>query len=280
MRLHFTKMHGTGNDFVVIDAVNQSLPQDGLPFPEAVLKRLGDRHFGIGFDQMLVVQPDDEADFRYRIFNSDGSEVAQCGNGARCFAHFVRAKGLTDKRDIRVRTAAGEMLLSITDDDRVTVMMGKPRWQPAAIPLLADKEQDRYTLELDGETYEVGAVGLGNPHCVLRVDDVDTAPVRELGAKLEHHPAFPERVNVGFLQVVDRTRARLRVFERGAGETLACGSGACAAIVCGQRLGWLDPQVDVVLRGGEVTIRHDATGDDAIYLTGPTAHVFDGYIDL
>lgn len=278
MHLKFTKMHGLGNDFVVIDAINQPLPTVGLPFSQALLKRLGDRHFGVGFDQLLIVQPDANADFRYRIFNSDGSEVSQCGNGARCFARFVHERGLTSKREIRVVTASGPLLLLLQDDGQVTVDMGAPRWAPADIPLAMAGEADRYALDVDGSQVQVAAVGLGNPHCVLLVDDVNTAPVASLGPKLESHPLFPERVNVGFMQVVNRTHIRLRVFERGAGETLACGSGACAAVVCGQRLGLLDNPVRVDLPGG--SLRIDYTGTGGIRMTGPAETVYDGSIDL
>jgi diaminopimelate epimerase len=278
MHLKFTKMHGLGNDFVVIDGINQPLPSVGLPFAKADLQRLADRHFGIGFDQLLIVQPDANADFRYRIFNSDGSEVSQCGNGARCFARFVHDHGLTAKRDIRVLTAAGPLLLLLQDDGQVTVDMGAPRWAPAEIPLAMVSEADRYALDVDGESHQVAAVGLGNPHCVLLVDDVDTAPVATLGPKLESHPLFPERVNAGFMQVVSRNHIRLRVFERGAGETLACGSGACAAVVCGQRLGLLDNPVRVDLPGGSLHISYDGTG--GIRMTGPAETVYDGQIEL
>lgn len=278
MHLKFTKMHGLGNDFVVIDGISQPLPTVGLPFAQDVLRRLGDRHFGVGFDQLLIVQPDTDADFRYRIFNSDGSEVSQCGNGARCFARFVHERGLTSKREIRVLTAAGPLLLQLQDDDQVTVDMGAPRWAPADIPLIMATEAERYTLDVDGSTYQLAAVGLGNPHCVLLVDDVDTAPVASLGPQLESHPLFPERVNVGFMQVVNRQHIRLRVFERGAGETLACGSGACAAVAAGQRLGLLDNPVRADLRGGSLHI--DYTGAGGIRMTGPATSVYDGVIDL
>lgn len=278
MRIAFSKMHGLGNDFMVIDAINQPLPHDGLPFPEATLKQLGDRHFGVGFDQLLIVQPDDEADFRYRIFNADGSEVHQCGNGARCFARFVYERGLTDKREIPVVTAAGAMHLLLQDDGQVTVDMGAPRWQPTAIPFTADKEADQYALDVNGETLHVAAVGLGNPHAVLLVDDVTTAPVASLGPLIESHPLFPERVNAGFMEVVSRSHIRLRVYERGAGETLACGSGACAAVVCGQRLGLLDDTVTAELRGGNLHISYNGQG--GIQMTGPGTFVFDGEIEV
>ncbi|MGB1466669.1 MAG: diaminopimelate epimerase [Alcanivorax nanhaiticus] len=256
MNLRFTKMHGLGNDFMVIDGISQSLPESGLPFPEDEIRRLGSRHFGVGFDQMLIVQPvqGGEADFRYRILNADGSEVSQCGNGARCFARFVREQGLTDKNEVVVETAAGQMTLSLTEDDQVTVNMGAPRWAPQDIPMAANEEADSYFLVSGTQAWEVGAVGLGNPHCTLLVENVDTAPVETAGPLLESHEQFPERVNVGFMQVVSRTEVRLRVYERGAGETLACGSGACAAVVIGQRRGLLDQQVTVHLPGGSLQI--------------------------
>ncbi|KZX81997.1 diaminopimelate epimerase, partial [Alcanivorax sp. HI0011] len=196
MNLRFTKMHGLGNDFMVIDGIRQSLPETGVPFSADEIRRLGDRHFGVGFDQMLIVQPARSAgaDFRYRILNADGSEVSQCGNGARCFARFVRDHGLTDKAEIVVETAAGQMTLAVTDDEQVTVDMGAPRWAPDAIPLIAKAEQDTYFLIADNNAYEVGAVGLGNPHCTLLVENVDTAPVNTLGPLLERHEQFPERV--------------------------------------------------------------------------------------
>lgn len=278
MRLNFTKMHGLGNDFVVIDAVTQPLPTSGLPLSLATLRRLGDRHFGIGFDQLLIVQPDDAADFRYRIFNSDGSEVHQCGNGARCFARFVRDQGLIDNNVIRVVTASGPLVLELTADGQVTVDMGAPRWEPAAIPLAVDAQADSYALDIGSGCLQIGAVGLGNPHSVLPVEDVDTAPVASLGPRIESHPLFPERVNAGFMQVVDRQHIRLRVYERGAGETLACGSGACAAVVVGQRLGLLDNPVQVDLRGGSLHI--DYSGAGGIRMTGPAETVYDGVIEV
>lgn len=278
MQLRFSKMHGLGNDFMVMDGIRQPLPADGLPMPAARIRQLADRHFGIGFDQLLVVQPAlaEGVDFRYRIFNADGSEVSQCGNGARCFARFVREQGLTDKHDIRVETASGQMTLHVTDDEQVTVNMGPPRWQPADIPLRADSEADTYVLIAGQQGYEVSAVGLGNPHCVLLTEDIATAPVASVGPLLESHADFPERVNVGFMQVVSRDHIKLRVFERGAGETLACGSGACAAVVCGQRRGLLDEHVRVDLPGG--TLRVHYSGRDGILMTGPATHVYDGSV--
>ncbi len=280
MNLRFTKMHGLGNDFMVIDGIRQSLPEDGLPLSADAIRRLGSRHFGVGFDQMLVVQParDGGADFRYRILNADGSEVSQCGNGARCFARFVRDQGLTDKQDIVVETAAGQMTLSVTADDQVTVDMGAPRWAPQDIPMLAKAEADSYILVSGTQAWEVGAVGLGNPHCTLLVENVDTAPVETVGPVLESHEQFPERVNVGFMQVVSRNEIRLRVYERGAGETLACGSGACAAVVIGQRRGLLDERVTVHLPGGSLCIEYAGTG--GIRMTGPASHVYDGTIEI
>lgn len=262
MTLQFSKMHGLGNDFMVIDGVRQNLPGNDLPLPAERIRTLADRHFGIGFDQLLVVQPASApgVDFRYRIFNADGSEVNQCGNGARCFARFVRDQGLTDKDSIRVETAAGQMTLNLTDDGEVTVDMGAPRWAPKDIPLNASEEADTYFIVAGKQAFEVGAVGLGNPHCVLLVENVDTAPVETVGPLLESHPDFPERVNVGFMQIVDRGHIRLRVFERGSGETLACGSGACAAVVVGQRRGFLDDTVQVDLPGGSLSICYTGQG--------------------
>lgn len=280
MNLRFAKMHGLGNDFMVIDAVNQPLPTSGLPFAAETIRQLADRHMGVGFDQMLIVQPaqSEGADFRYRILNADGSEVGQCGNGARCFARFVREQGLTDKDAIVVETAAGIMTLTLNNAGHVTVDMGAPRWAPDSIPLDAAGEQDNYLLVTTDNAYDVGAVGLGNPHCTLLVENIDTAPVDTVGPQLESHKQFPERVNVGFMQVVSRNEIRLRVYERGAGETLACGSGACAAVVIGQRRGWLDEQVTVHLPGGSLEIRYN--GEGGIEMTGPASHVYDGSIHI
>lgn len=279
MTLAFTKMHGLGNDFMVLNGISQALPENGPPLPVEEIRQLADRHFGIGFDQLLVVQPArGEADFRYRIFNADGGEVSQCGNGARCFARFVREEGLTDKHEIRVETAAGLLTLLVTDDGLVSVDMGAPRWAPAEIPMHANAEADTYVLVANGNGYEVSAVGLGNPHCVLLVENVDSAPVATLGPALMQHPDFPEQANVGFMQVLDRRRIRLRVFERGSGETLACGSGACAAVVCGQRRGLLDERVTVSLPGGELTIHYAGSG--GIRMTGPASRVYDGHLAL
>lgn len=279
MTLQFSKMHGLGNDFMVIDGVRQNLPGE-LPLPPARLRELADRHTGVGFDQLLLVQPaqSPQVDFRYRIFNANGSEVSQCGNGARCFARFVRDQGLTDKDCIRVETASGEMALQLTEDGQVSVDMGAPRWAPADIPFRADSEADSYVITAAGQGIEIGTVGLGNPHCVLLVEDVDSAPVATLGAELETHADFPERVNVGFMQIINRRQIRLRVYERGAGETRACGSGACAAVLVGQRRGLLDAQVAVALPGGTLSIHYN--GSAGVLMTGPASHVYDGRVEI
>jgi diaminopimelate epimerase len=276
MRLEFTKMHGLGNDFMVIDLVSQRLRLS----PEQI-RQLADRHFGVGFDQLLVVEPPEspDVDFCYRIFNADGSEVQQCGNGARCFARFVRERRLTRKDLLRVETASGVIELSIDDLGWVTVNMGAPRFAPAEIPFVADAEALVYPVQVEGRTVELSTVNMGNPHAVLLVDNVETAAVETLGPALESHARFPERVNVGFLQVVDRHQARLRVFERGTGETLACGTGACAAAVAGIRRGLLDSPVKVALPGGELEIRWAGPGEPVIMI-GPTARVYDGVIRL
>lgn len=274
--MRFTKMHGLGNDFVVVDAISQ-------PFrlrPE-MIRELADRNFGIGFDQLLVVEPPGlpDVDFRYRIFNSDGSEVEQCGNGARCFARFVRDQRLTNKRVIRVQTAKGVIELRVGRDGLVMVNMGVPELNPPAIPFAADRRKAVYTVEVDGQTVELSAVSMGNPHGVLLVDDVDTAAVETLGPKLEAHPRFPARANIGFLQVIDRGHARLRVFERGSGETLACGSGACAAVVAGCLRGLLDARVEIELRGGRLVIEWQGEGTP-VMMEGPAATVFEGQLRL
>lgn len=276
MQLHFTKMHGLGNDFVVIDAVNQRVQLT----PEQ-LRWLADRHFGIGCDQILLVEKpvSADADFRYRIFNADGGEVAQCGNGARCFARFVRARKLTAKDAIRVDTDAGSLLLTCREDDLVTVNMGVPRHHPKQIPLCMEQEALLYQLLVDGEDIRFGAVSLGNPHAVLQVGDVQAAPVACLGAVLERHPVFPERANIGFMQVLDRQHIRLRVFERGAGETLACGSGACAAVVVGVERQLLDREVKVELPGGSLQISWEGRGYPVL-MTGPAVAVFDGVVEI
>ena len=287
MKLKFTKMHGAGNDFVVIDGISQH-----IDFTTEQWRHLGDRRFGVGADQILVVERPTQAgcDFRYRIFNSDGGEVEQCGNGSRAFVRFVSEKGLTDKRSIRVQTMAGIIEPRLEDDGSVTVDMGAPVLEPAAVPFdssgLAGQPEGRDTLwpldlRLDdaGHTVLVSAVSMGNPHAVQVVGDVDTAPVAELGPQIERHPRFPKRVNAGFMQVVERGHVRLRVYERGAGETLACGTGACAAVVAGIRRGLLDSPVRVSARGGELSIAWAGEGQP-VYLSGPAVTVFEGEIAI
>ncbi len=267
-------MHGLGNDFVVIDAINQQIALT----PEQI-RRLSDRHFGIGFDQLLLVEKavSANADFKYRIFNADGSEVSQCGNGARCFARFVRDKKLSDKNEIRVDTNSGQLLLRFDDDDQITVNMGVPRHAPAEIPLLTEEESRFYTVLVNDTEKAFGAVSMGNPHAVIQVTDVKSAPVAELGKALESHAFFPERVNVGFMQVVDRQHIKLRVYERGAAETLACGSGACAAVVIGIEHNLLDHTVCVELPGGTLTINWPGRGEPVL-MTGPAISVFEGHL--
>ncbi|PRY71075.1 diaminopimelate epimerase [Halomonas ventosae] len=276
MLLHFTKMQGLGNDFMVVDLVTQR-----AHLADDQIRQLADRRFGIGFDQLLVVEPprDPEMDFRYRIYNADGSEVENCGNGARCFARFVRDQRLTHKREIHVETAGGPLTLWVEDDGRVRVDMGAPRFAPGALPFDAVEDRPLHPLEVDGEHLEVGVVSMGNPHAVLRVDDVDTAPVERLGPALEAHPRFPRRVNVGFMQVISAHEIRLRVYERGSGETLACGTGACAAVASGIRQGLLESPVTVHLRGGDLDIEW-AGGDASLIMTGPAERVFDGRVVL
>lgn len=275
MTLRFTKMHGLGNDFVVIDGVRQSVDLD----PDRI-RRLADRHFGIGCDQVLLVEAPDrsEFDFRYRIFNADGNEVEQCGNGARCFARFVRDKGLIDRDELRVATAGGTLVLRLQPDGQVAVDMGLPRLEPTEIPFFATGRAQVYPIAADGMDMEIGAVSMGNPHAVLKVDDVGRAPVAHLGPLLERHGRFPQRANVGFMQILAPDRIRLRVFERGVGETLACGSGACAAAVVGRLWGRLGPEVRVELRGGELTIRWPGEGE-VVTMIGPATTVFEGWID-
>lgn len=277
MPLKFTKMHGLGNDFVVFDAINQS-----LALTPAQVRFLADRRFGIGCDQLLLVERAQQAgvDFRYRIFNADGSEVQQCGNGARCFARFVRDKGLTDKDAIMVETASGIITLYIEADGQVRVNMGKPNFAPNSLPFLAEEQQLVYEVELEPEEpLTIGAVSMGNPHAVLQVEDIERAPVQALGPKLESHPRFPERVNVGFMQVLNSGSIRLRVYERGAAETMACGTGACAAVAVGHRWGLLGDEVRVSLPGGELIIRWAGEGED-LWMIGPATSVFEGTIEL
>jgi diaminopimelate epimerase len=274
--INFTKMHGLGNDFMVIDAINQHIeltPQQ--------IKNLSDRHFGIGFDQLLLVEKpiSENADFKYRIFNADGGEVAQCGNGARCFARFVQDKGLSDKNEIRVDTNTGELVLKFTEDRQIIVNMGIPKHCPDEIPVLAKQESKNYKIAVNTEEYAFGAVSMGNPHAVLQVPDVKIAPVTELGRFLESHPMFPERANIGFMEVINRKQINLRVYERGAAETLACGSGACAAVVIGIEQNLLDHDVSVELPGGELKISWSGRGTP-VFMTGPAISVFEGRIQV
>lgn len=275
-QIKFTKMHGLGNDFVVIDGVTQD-----IEMTTELARHIGDRHFGIGCDQILLVEPPStpDVDFDYRIFNTDGSEVSQCGNGARCFAKFVRDRRLTGKRSIRVRTAAGVMTLEVKRNNDITVDMGAPRFAPPEIPLLMDEQQDNYHVDVNGESVSLSALSMGNPHAVLIVNDVDKAPVETLGPAIESHPKFPERVNVGFMAIQARDSISLRVYERGAGETLACGSGACAAVVAGVQLGLLDREVQVRLPGGTLSINWQGEGA-SVLMTGPAATVFQGRIRI
>ena len=279
MKIRFTKMHGLGNDFVVLDATG-TRGQQFVP-TAAQARWLADRHFGVGCDQILVVQPTEVegADFRYRIFNADGGEVEQCGNGARCFVRFVHEQGLTDKREIRVETHSGLIAPRLEADGQVTVDMGVPRFAPADIPFLAETDDLIQTLEFAGRSAQITAVSMGNPHAVQVVDNVDSAPVARDGPLIEAHPRFPKRVNAGFMEVVDRHAIRLRVFERGAGETLACGTGACAAVVAGIRRGLLDSPVRVATRGGELTIAWGGVGQP-VFMTGPAVTVFSGEIEI
>lgn len=276
MRLRFSKMHGLGNDFMVIDGVSQKVRLS----PEKI-RQLADRHFGIGFDQLLVVEAPEspDVDFRYRIFNSDGSEVENCGNGARCFAVFVRDRKLTGKNLITVQTASGIMTLQITGNGDVSVNMGVPRLVPADIPFDADAQATTYSLALNDTTLEISAVSMGNPHAITLVDDVVTAPVAELGPLVERHARFPQRVNAGFMQVVSDNEINLRVFERGAGETLACGTGACAAVVAGQLRRLIGNDVKVNLPGGSLRISWAGPGEPVI-MTGPAATVFHGQVKI
>ncbi len=271
-------MHGLGNDFIVIDAVSQPVSLDFLD--SATIRRLADRHFGIGFDQLLIVEKAREGgDFRYRIFNADGGEVEQCGNGARCFARFVRDRNLTDSNTIRVETARGIITPTIEDSGEISVNMGIPRFDPAQIPFVANARAATYSLNVSDSKIEISAVSMGNPHAVQIVPDVDKAPVESEGPIIESHPFFPEKVNAGFMQIIDRTHIRLRVFERGTGETLACGTGACAAVVSGIIRGALDSEVQVAMRGGNLRIHWEGE-NQPVWMTGPAVTVFEGTIDL
>ncbi len=276
MQLKFTKMHGIGNDFVVIDAISQSVHLS----PEQI-RYICDRHFGVGCDQLLLVETShrEDAEFRYRIYNADGGEVGQCGNGARCFARFVHDQGLTQNREIAVETAGGMIRLILQQDGQVTVDMGEPNFAPAALPFEAEASAESYDIVVNGDKYAIGAVSVGNPHAVIQVDSVANAPVLTLGPALEKHSRFAEGVNVGFMEIVDRAHIRLRVFERGAGETLACGTGACAAVAIGIRNHLLDNQVQVALPGGELNISWNGEGT-SLLMTGPAQTVYQGQIQL
>ena len=275
MRLKFTKMQGLGNDFVVIDAVNQS-----VCLSPAQRRLLADRHFGVGCDQILLVEGAvGDADFRYRIYNADGGEVEQCGNGARCFVRYVHDRGMTQKNEIRVETSGGLIIPRLEANGEVSVNMGMPKFEPQQIPFIAERRAMTYSIDISGRQVEISAVSLGNPHAVQLVEDVDGAPVITEGALIESHPSFPKRVNAGYMQVVDRTHIRLRVYERGAGETLACGTGACAAVVIGIERGLLQSTVQVNMRGGELTVRWEGEGQ-LVWMTGPAVTVFDGEIEL
>jgi diaminopimelate epimerase len=276
MKLKFSKMHGLGNDFVVVDGVRQS-----VTLTPAQLRYLGDRHFGVGCDQILLVEKTDSAeiDFRYRIFNADGGEVEQCGNGARCFVRFVHDQGLTDKHEIRVETMSGVIRPRLETDGNVTVDMGVPVFDPEKVPFISSTADLVQPLKIGEENVAITAVSMGNPHAVQVVSDVEAAPVATQGPLIEWHPRFPQRVNAGFMQVVGRQAIRLRVFERGAGETLACGTGACAAVVAGIARGLLDSPVRVETRGGGLSIAWGGYGT-SVQMTGPAVTVFTGEIEL
>ncbi|EMT6575103.1 MULTISPECIES: diaminopimelate epimerase [Providencia] len=274
--MQFSKMHGLGNDFMVVDGVTQN-----IYFSPELICRLADRHTGVGFDQLLLVEApyDPDLDFHYRIFNADGSEVAQCGNGARCFARFVRLKGLTNKQKIKVSTQSGRMTLTINENDDVCVNMGVPDFEPQRVPFRAVKEEKTYIIRAQERTVLCGVVSMGNPHCVIQVESIHTAEVEVLGPALENHERFPERANIGFMEIISADHIRLRVYERGAGETQACGSGACAAVAVGISQGLLAKRVKVDLPGGSLDISWEGPGSP-LYMTGPATHVYDGVIQL
>lgn len=276
MEIKFTKMHGLGNDFVVIDGINQAITLN-----EEQIRFIADRRFGVGCDQLLLVEKPQspEAEFRYRIFNADGGEVQQCGNGARCFARFVVENGLTQSQQIPVETAGGLIVLSLEDNGDVTVNMGVPRFNPETLPFIADAPAKLYALQTSVGELEISAVSMGNPHAVLQVEDIENAGVERLGPEIERHSRFPERVNVGFMQIISPESIRLRVYERGAAETLACGTGACAAVAAGRQLGKLGQSVKVSLPGGELVIRWQGE-NEPLYMTGPVTRVFEGKISL
>ena len=276
MRLKFTKMQGIGNDFVVLDATRAPLRLSANQ-----IRALADRHFGIGCDQVLQIEPPRSADtdFFYRIFNADGGEVEQCGNGARCFVRYAHDKGLTQKREIRVGTANGVIVPRLETDGQVTVNMGIPIFEPAQIPFIAPQQALTYNLEIGGKILEISALSIGNPHAVQIVRSIEGAPLASLGARIEKHPRFPHGVNAGFLEVVSRTRGKLRVYERGVGETLACGSGACAAAVAGVTRGFFESQLTIAMRGGDLGISWAGAGQP-VMMSGPAQTVFEGEIEL
>jgi diaminopimelate epimerase len=276
MRIDFTKMHGTGNDFIVFD----SLAGHALPSAEQ-LRKLSDRHTGIGFDQALVLEKPRRADTAvfYRIFNSDGAEVEQCGNGARCIAALLYRRGQASTGAVTMDSPAGLIHARVQSGSVVSVDMGVPGFEPRSLPFDAPARADTYSLEIGGQKFEIGAVSMGNPHAVLIVDSTDTAPVETLGPAIEKHPRFPKRVNAGFVEIIDRSHIRLRVYERGAGETLACGTGACAAVAVGRKRGLLDASVVVSARGGELRVHWDSPGDN-IWLTGPAEVSFEGHVEV
>ncbi|MDI1224002.1 MULTISPECIES: diaminopimelate epimerase [Acinetobacter] len=276
MLLEFTKMHGLGNDFMVVDLISQRAFFDAM-----TIRRLADRHFGIGFDQLLIVEPPDfpNVDFKYRIFNADGSEVEQCGNGVRCFARFVYERQLTNKKRFKVQTSAGIVEPELGENGWVRVNMGYPKFLPNEIPFLAEEPDALYDIALkDNELLTIDVVNMGNPHAVTIVPDVLTADVAKIGPQVEAHARFPQRVNAGFMQIVDEKHARLRVFERGVGETMACGTGACAAAVSGMRRGLLANNVEIELAGGKLQIEWKE--GDVVWMTGPTATIYEGRLDL
>lgn len=268
-------MHGLGNDFMVVDCIRQKFFAN-----KDLIKKLSDRHFGIGFDQLLLVEPpyNPDLDFHYRIFNADGSEVQMCGNGARCFVKFVRDHGLTNKTEVLVSTMSGILNLKVNKDESITVSMGKANFEPSSLPFIAENQSDFYDIKVDNEILKVGCVSLGNPHVVLNVDNINSAPVEKIGPLLESHQRFPEHVNVGFSQKIDENTIYLRVFERGCGETFACGSGACAAAVIGIKQGLLKSPVDVILKGGNLKIEIDK--ENFVKMTGIATTVYEGEIEV
>ncbi len=276
LQFNFTKMHGLGNDFVVIDAINQK-----IDLSSEQIRFIADRHFGVGCDQLLLVETanEEEVDFRYRIFNADGGEVEQCGNGARCFATFVREQGLTDQKTISVITMSGKIVLQIENDGQVTVNMGAPILSPKDIPFIAEQQKNQYDIVVSDRVITIGAVSMGNPHAVVVINDIETAPVETLGPLIQQSEFFPKQANIGFMQVTDKNHAKLRVYERGAGETLACGTGACAAMVAGYLQGYFDTSVKMSLVGGDLSIFW-AGGETPVMMTGPTATLFTGSMTI